>query len=69
MRVAIIGSGQTAKVHGLCILKQPNTEVEHEYVNRVWKGIFGEFEELIGFIKSHYNECRPHQSFDNKIPI
>lgn len=29
---------------------------------------FGKFEGLSKIIKSHYNECRSHQSFDNTTP-
>ena len=43
--------------------------IKHEYLNQVWIGNFGEFEKLCEVVKSHYNECRPHQSFDNKTPI
>ena len=42
--------------------------IKHEYVNQVWIGNFSEFEKLSEVIKPHYNECRPHQSFDNKTP-
>lgn len=42
--------------------------IKHEYLSQVWIGNLGEFEELSGIIKLHYNECRPHQSFDNKTP-
>jgi transposase InsO family protein len=42
--------------------------IKHEYLNQVWIGTFDEFEELSKIIKLHYNECRPHQSFDNKTP-
>jgi len=42
--------------------------IKHEYVNQVWIGNFSEFEKLSEIIKLHYNECRPHQSFDNKTP-
>ena len=31
-------------------------------------GNFSEFEKLSKVVKSHYNECRPHPSFDNKTP-
>jgi hypothetical protein len=41
-------------------------EIKHEYVNQVWIGNFGEFEKLCKVIKLHYNEYRPHQSFDDK---
>jgi len=43
--------------------------IKHEYVNQVWIGNFSEFEKLSEIIKLHYNECRPHQSFDNKTPV
>lgn len=39
--------------------------IKHEYLNHMW---IGYFEELSKIIKSHYNECRPHQSFGNKTP-
>jgi transposase InsO family protein len=42
--------------------------IKHEYLNQVWIGIFTEFEKLSEIINMHYNECRPHQSFDNKTP-
>ena len=42
--------------------------IKHEYVNQMWIRNFSEFEELSEIIKLHYNECRPHQSFDNKTP-
>ena len=42
--------------------------IKYEYLNQVWIGNLGEFEKLSEIIKSHYNECRPHQSFDNKTP-
>jgi hypothetical protein len=34
----------------------------------VWIGNYSEFEKLCEIIKSDYNECRHHQSFDNKTP-
>jgi hypothetical protein len=43
--------------------------IKHEYVNQVWIRDFSEFEKLYEVIKPHYNECRPHQSFDNKTPV
>ena len=42
--------------------------IKHEYVNQVWIGNFSEFEKLSEVIKQHYNESRPHQSFDNNTP-
>jgi hypothetical protein len=35
-------------------------------VNQARIGNFSEFEKLSEVIKPHYNECRPHQSFENK---
>ena len=42
---------------------------KHEYLIQVWIGNFDEFEKLSEIVKLHYNECRPHQSFDNKTPV
>ena len=42
---------------------------KHEYLIQVWIGNFDEFEKLSEVLKSHYNEYRPHQSFDNKTPV
>ena len=42
--------------------------IKHEYLNLVWIGNYSECEKLCEIIKSDYNECRPHQSFDNKTP-
>lgn len=42
--------------------------IKREYVNQVWVWNFSKFEKLSEVIKPHYNECRPHQSFDNKTP-
>jgi Integrase core domain. len=43
--------------------------IKHEYLNQVWIGDFHEFVKLSKIIKLHYNECRPHQSFDNKTLV
>jgi hypothetical protein len=42
--------------------------LKHEYLNQVWIGNYSECEKLCEIIKSDYNECRLHQSFDNKTP-
>jgi hypothetical protein len=39
--------------------------IKHEYLNQVWIGDFHEFVKRSEIITLHYNECRPHQSFDN----
>ena len=43
--------------------------IKYEYLNQVWIGNLGEFKTLSEVIKLHYNEYRPHQSFDNKTPM
>jgi transposase InsO family protein len=43
--------------------------LKHEYFDQIWIGNFDEFEKIISIVKSHYNESRPHQSFENKTPL
>ncbi len=43
--------------------------IKYEYLNQVWIGNLGDFKTLSDVIKLHYNEYRPHQSFDNKTPV
>jgi len=43
--------------------------IKYEYLNLVWIGNLGDFKTLSEVIKLHYNEYRPHQSFDNKTPV
>jgi len=43
--------------------------IKYEYLNLVWIGNLGDFKKLSEVIKLHYNEYRPHQSFDNKTPV
>jgi len=37
--------------------------------DQIWIGNFDEFEKIISIVKSHYNESRHHQSFENKTPL
>lgn len=43
--------------------------IKYEYLNPVWIGNLCDFKTLSDVIKLHYNEYRPHQSFDNKTPV
>jgi len=43
--------------------------IKYEYLNQVWIGNLFDFKKLAEVIKLHYNEYRPHQSFDNKTPV
>ncbi len=43
--------------------------IKYEYLNQVWIGNLFGFKKLSEIIKLHYNEYRPHQSFDNKTPV
>lgn len=43
--------------------------IKYEYLNQVWIGNLSDFKTLSEVIKLHYNEYRPHQSFDNKTPV
>lgn len=43
--------------------------IKYEYLNQVWIGNLFDFKKLSEVIKLHYNEYRPHQSFDNKTPL
>jgi len=43
--------------------------IKYEYLNQVWIGNLLDFKKLSEVIKLHYNEYRPHQSFDNKTPV
>lgn len=43
--------------------------IKYEYLNQVWIGNISDFKTLSDVIKLHYNEYRPHQSFDNKTPV
>ena len=43
--------------------------LKHEYFDQIWIGNFEEFDNIISIVKSHYNESRPHQSFENKTPL
>lgn len=43
--------------------------IKYEYLNQVWIGNLCDFKTLSEVIKLHYNEYRPHQSFDNKTPV
>jgi transposase InsO family protein len=43
--------------------------IKYEYLNMVWVGNLGEFKTLSDVIKLHYNQYRPHQSFNNKTPV
>ena len=43
--------------------------ITHEYLNLVWIGDFHAFVKRSEIITRHYNECRPHQSFDNKTRV
>ena len=43
--------------------------IKYEYLNQVWIGNLSDFKKLAEVIKLHYNEYRPHQSFDNKTPV
>ena len=43
--------------------------IKYEYLNQVWIGNLGDFKTLSEVIKLHYNEYRPHQSFDNRTPV
>jgi putative transposase len=43
--------------------------IKSEYLNMVWIGNLEDFKTLSDVIKLHYNQYRPHQSFDNKTPV
>lgn len=43
--------------------------IKYEYLNQVWIGNLSDFKIFSEVIKLHYNEYRPHQSFDNKTPV
>ncbi len=43
--------------------------IKYEYLNQVWIGNLFDFKKLSEVIKLHYNEYRPHQSFNNKTPV
>jgi hypothetical protein len=43
--------------------------IKYDYLNQVWIGNLSDFNMLSEVIKLHYNEYRPHQSFDNKTPL
>lgn len=43
--------------------------IKYEYLNQVWIRNLCDFKTLFKVIKLHYNEYRPHQSFDNKTPV
>jgi hypothetical protein len=43
--------------------------IKHEYVNQVWIGNFHDSVKRSKIIALHYNDCPPHQFFDNKTPV
>ena len=43
--------------------------IKYEYLNQVWIRNLCDFKTFFKVIKLHYNEYRPHQSFDNKTPV
>jgi transposase InsO family protein len=43
--------------------------IKYENLNQVWIRNLCDFKTFFKVIKLHYNEYRPHQSFDNKTPV
>ncbi len=50
-------------------LSPPKLKAQKKNLNQVWVGNLEDFKTLPEIIKLHYNEYRPHQSFDNKTPM
>jgi hypothetical protein len=57
------------KTMGQSICGKRYTNNKYEYLNQVVIRNLSDFKKLSEVIKLHYNEYRPHQSFDNKTPV